>query len=111
MLSQEQIDRLREKIGSDDELPYIFHALSDAGRWRIFLLLADNDDLCVTDIANILNTSVPAASQQLKVMEMTGLVIRERDGQMICYKMKRENPLVRTVLKMVRSFEFARSKS
>ena len=80
----------------------VFHALSDLGRWRIFRLLAQEHDLCVTDIADVLGISVPAASQQLKVMELTGLVERERRGQMICYQLKQEDPVVRTVLRMAK---------
>lgn len=101
MLSKDDVRMLRSEVERDEDLPQLFNALSDVGRLRIFRLLMRNEDLCVTDIANILKTSVPAASQQLKVLELSGLVRREREGQMICYRVKTGDPLVKAVMRLV----------
>ncbi|MCH8748150.1 winged helix-turn-helix transcriptional regulator [Patescibacteria group bacterium] len=37
---------------------------------------------------NVFNMSASAASQQLKLLELSGLVSRERHGQMTCYQVK-----------------------
>ena len=83
---------------NQERLPMLFNALGDQNRMKIFkLLLEDNDShkLCVSDIAKELKTSVPAASKQLKIMEMVGLVKRKRIGQMICYEIVKDNPVIK----------------
>jgi len=105
MLSKEQIlDIQREHLLDDDELSRAFGVLGDSNRWRIFKLLSEYQDLCVTDLANILDVSVPAVSQQLRVMELSGLIKKERMGQMTCYKIHRGNPITQMVDRLVRSF-------
>lgn len=93
----------REVIETDDRLPFIFQALADPCRYRIFCFLIGRSDICVTDAAKVMDISVPAASQQLRILEMTGLVERERMGQMICYKIKASEPLVRSILKIIKT--------
>jgi ArsR family transcriptional regulator len=105
MLTSTQVKEIQREIGREEEkLPAIFSALSDPGRFRIFKLLMEYRDLCVTDIAGILRISVPAASQQLRILELAGLVRRERMGQMICYEVKSDNPLVKSIIKLVSGF-------
>jgi len=101
MLSKQQVMQVRDQLISDDELPRIFSVLGDNGRWRLFSLLADYQDLCVSDLAHILDVSVPAVSQQLRMMEMSGVVRKERLGQRICYQINDNNSLVRRVLKLL----------
>ena len=83
----------------------MFNALSDLNRFRVFKLLARRQDLCVSDLARVLGVSVPAVSQQLRILEMNGLVYRERRGQMICYKVKKDDPVVKFVIKITSSIK------
>ncbi len=80
--------------------PMIFGALSDPTRFCIFEILCRSRDLCVTDIAQICNLSIAAASHQLKILEMVGLVERIRHGKMICYEVKTANPIVKAITKI-----------
>lgn len=103
MLNKKQIANMKKYVVSTTEgerFPLIFNALGDRGRFRIFKLLTERNDLCVTDIANVFGISVPAASQQLRVLEMTGLVRKERIGQTICYEVKIDNSLVKVLTKI-----------
>lgn len=101
MLSSNVIKTIRKEVKKeDDSLVRIFHALSDPGRFKMFKLLATQPELCVTDVAKIFNISLPAASVQLKILEMSGLVKRERMGQMICFFLNRNNHLVRSLVKL-----------
>lgn len=105
MLNKKQIIEVKKNIiesqaAGDGRLPIMFNALGDPGRFRIFRLLMARCDICVTDLANIFGISVPAASQQLRVLEMTGLVKKERLGQTICYEVRNDDPLVKTILKL-----------
>jgi DNA-binding transcriptional ArsR family regulator len=102
MLTQEQILVLRkEEVQADRGLAGVFGALSDLSRFRMFRLLLKERDLCVTDIANVMDISVPAASQQLRILETSGLVSRQRRGQMICYTVRQQEPLVKAVIKIL----------
>lgn len=102
MLSKSKIKIAQKSLLKDgDRLEFVFQALSDATRLKILRLLIKHKDVCVTDVANIMNISVPAASHQLKFMEMAGLVKRERMGKTICYLLKKEDPFVKKILKVI----------
>jgi predicted transcriptional regulator len=102
MLSRTQVRVLRSVAGQGDyRLALMFAALSDAGRFGIFRLIMKQQDLCVSEVADVFTISVPAASQQLKVMELSGLVVRERHGQKICYSVRRTDPTVRSLMRIV----------
>ena len=103
MLTTREIGEVQKilKETAEERIAFIFQALGDPTRLKIFRLLASHEDLCVTDIAHVLQISLPAASYQMKIFEMVGLVRKERMGKMICYELKREDPLVKRILKVV----------
>lgn len=102
MLKDAQIAKLRKVLDhTPDQLPDLFDALSDTSRYRIVLLLLENKDLCVTDVARVLNISVPAASQQFRILENAGIVQRERMGQMTCYCVNPSNMIVKSVIRLI----------
>lgn len=102
MLTQSQVQKISGTLEADrQEMLMMFGALSDEGRMCVFELLIKHEGLCVTDIARIIGVSVPAASQQLKVMELSGLVKRDREGQMICYCIARDKKLVRQIMRLM----------
>ena len=102
MLNKSKIKIVQKSLLKDDNrLEFVFQALSDATRLKIFRLLLKQKDVCVTDIANIMGISVPAASHQLKFMEMAGLVKRDRMGKIICYKLRKEDSFVKKILKVI----------
>lgn len=102
MRTHQELQKITRSVEKNDgRLAAIFQALSDAGRLRIIRLLLKYRNLCVTEIAHILNVSVPAASQQLRFLELSGIIRRVRNGQMICYEMEEENPIVSSVIKII----------
>jgi len=101
MLTKEQINSIKKAISEDDDrMPVILGVLGDPGRYRIFKILMDHHEICVTDIASIIGITVSAASQQLRVLERIGLVRKERMGQMICYEVRDDDPLVKSLCKL-----------
>ena len=101
MLSEVQIVKIKKTVDKKDtKLPMVFNALSDPGRFHIFKFLMKYHDVCVTDIANVFEISVPAASQQLRILEITGLIRKERMGQMICYTIKDDDQVVKSLIKL-----------
>ena len=86
-----------------EQLSRVFSALGESGRLRIFTMLAYSEGMCVTEIAYALNSSLPAVSYHLKILEIAGLVKKERMGQEICYEIKKNKPLVRRIVRIIQS--------
>ena len=85
----------------DNRFSVAFNALSDPGRLRVFRLIIEHHDVCVTDIAKVLDVSVPAVSQQLRFLEISGLVKKCRKGKTVCYEIKNNDPLVKSFVKIL----------
>lgn len=54
-----------------------------------FLFNSKKQDLCVTDVAAYLKSSLSNTSHQLRKLELAGVVEPHRNGRMICYRVKR----------------------
>lgn len=103
-LTTKQVEKIKETITIDqDKLTDIFNAVADPTRCRAFrlLLVTHGDDVNVTDIAHIMGMTVPAISQQLKILERSGLVTREKVGQTVFYRIKQNDPLVDSISKII----------
>ena len=88
-------------------LSTLFNALGDTNRMKIFKILLNQkpQEFCVSDIAQKLKTSIPAASKQLKAMEEAGLVKRKREGQMICYEVESNDPVIKDLIKIIKKVD------
>lgn len=103
MLNKGQIANIKTQLDAEDTaFPLAFQALGDPGKFKIFKVLMICREICVTDIANIFYITVSAASQQLRVLERLGLVVRVRMGQMVCYKINQENSVVKQLCKLLK---------
>ena len=73
-----------------DRLVRVYRALGDGTRLRLVKLLADlepRDALCVNALAAGLGVSQPAVSQHLGVLRAADLVIAERRGYHVHYRL------------------------
>lgn len=84
----------------DERLVFSLQLLGDKTRYKLFKLLMQDSELCVTEIAEKLNVSVPAVSQHFRMYERAGIVDKKRMGQKICY-MLREDDLVTQITKLI----------
>jgi len=64
----------------------IFKALSDETRTKILYLLADGE-LCVCDLADILDMTMPAVSHHLRLLRTMRLVKYRRQGKQAYYSL------------------------
>lgn len=55
----------------------------------------------MSDVAHTLGISMSLASQHLKVLEVTKLVVREREGRTVYFRPNTHDELVRAVIKAV----------
>lgn len=83
---------------------------SDPVRLRTFFFLfkSKKQDLCVTDVAAYLKSSLSNTSHQLRKLELAGIVEPHRDGRMICYRIKKthENKILYDCLsKLVNNYK------
>lgn len=85
----------------DKRLVYAMQTLGDKTRFKIFKLLLTQDELCVSEIAERLDVSVPAVSQHFRTFELVGLVDKDRAGQKVCYCLKADDLLVKELTSIV----------
>ncbi len=65
--------------------------LSDPTRIKILLLLKHHDELCVSDIASILDISISAISHQLSMMERSNIITNHKMGKLVCYSLETDD--------------------
>ncbi len=63
----------------------LFAALADGARLRIIHALLAGDELCVCDVAHVLEMSVAAASHHLRKLRQVGILKLRNDGKMAYY--------------------------
>lgn len=88
-----------------NELQHIFYSLGDETRLRIVELLEQYENICVGELAEALEVSSAAISQQTRVLELAGVVRRERHGQKVCYQLQNEDPIIQDVLAIINNRE------
>lgn len=76
----------------------LFHALGDAARQEIILLLSANERLNVSQITEQMHLSRPAISHHLKVLKDAGLVALERESRENFYRLLWDEPVGRLKL-------------
>jgi len=76
------------------DLAELFKVFGDSTRVRILWAL-DSSEMCVCDIAYLLNMTQSAISHQLRVLKQAELVKSRRDGKIVYYSLADEH--VRTI--------------
>ncbi len=93
--NQKEIDFLHNKINSAFELfdEYAYHLglIGNPVRLKILKLISENK-LCVCDLSDILDISIPAVSQHLRKLKDAKLIINEKKGQTIYNYVNKKTP-------------------
>lgn len=71
--------------GDVDALADFFAVAGNAQRLRMLLYLTEVDELCVCDLAELLDMGMTAVSAHLNKMKLQGVLKTRRDAQMIYY--------------------------
>ncbi len=96
-MSDYLIEVLRTEVGRHNELDALTAMMNATGndtRMRILYLLWRRREVRVNDLAEILNVTTPAISQQLKKLRSHHLVDTRRDAQTVYYRLNAETPFV-----------------
>lgn len=81
---------MRAKAEEVTGLAEVFKVLGDETRTKILYLLAEQP-LCVCDLAEILEMTMPAVSHHLRLLKATRLVKYVREGKMVYYSLDDEH--------------------
>ena len=93
---------LKKNKQSKLELVDKFNALGDRTRFRLLELLLKDDGICVSELAKEIEISNAGVSQQLKIMEQAGILVRKRNGQKICYRVDESDPSNKQLIELLR---------
>lgn len=103
MLNPREIKKFRSLLKREDErMPIVFAALGDAKRCKIFRSFLKRERLCVSDVARTFGISMSLASQHLKMLEVTGLLSREKDGRTVYFRPRTDDKLVAAIIRAVK---------
>ncbi|WP_017549683.1 ArsR/SmtB family transcription factor [Salinicoccus carnicancri] len=85
----DKVNHAKEFIDSDAvrNVASIFKALGDTNRARIVRALSIEDELCVCDLANIMEVSTASASHHLRSLSRQGVTKSRKMGKMVYYSL------------------------
>lgn len=86
---EERLKGVNEKMPGEEEisdLSDLFKIFGDATRLKILFVLFEAE-VCVCDMAEILNMTQSAISHQLKILKQSKLVSSRREGKSIFYSL------------------------
>jgi ArsR family transcriptional regulator len=89
VIHEDKVNAVKDKIFDDSEifeLGDFFKVLGDSTRMKIINALF-YEELCVCDIASVLNMTQSATSHQLRVLKQAKLVKNRRDGKVMYYSL------------------------
>ena len=84
---RDEAEPLRESLLRVAGLSELFKALADETRTKILYLLTQRE-LCVCDLAFILEMSLPAVSHHLRLLKTLRLVNTRREGKQVFYSLE-----------------------
>lgn len=95
---KQRLQLCAERLGSAGSLIQgLSQVLSLTGsetRLRILYLLEEEGELCVCDLSDVLQMTMPAVSQQLRKLRDGGIIQSKKVGQTIFYSLRQEHMAV-----------------
>ncbi len=83
---------LRDRLLDVAGLSELFRALADETRTRILYLLSQQE-LCVCDLAHLLDMTLPAVSHHLRLLKTMRLIRSRRAGKQVFYALDDDHVL------------------
>ncbi len=85
-----KIKAVKPKVKAMISPQEFFNLLSDETRLRCLLLLQKEKELCVCEFSHILESIQPKISRHLSLLRISGLVLDERRGQWVYYRLNEQ---------------------
>jgi len=89
-IEKEKVEKLKDDIPDMSNLAELFKVLADDTRAKVVYLLS-KEELCVCDIAALLNSTVSNISHHLRVLRSAHLVKFRREGKQVYYTLDDEH--------------------
>ncbi len=89
ILHEDVVNEVKKRIPQDEmiyDLAEFFKVFADSTRMKIIYALMENE-LCVCDIANIVQTTQSAISHQLRLLKQAKLVKFRKEGKVVYYSL------------------------
>ena len=86
---QDVVNKVKQDMPQDEtlyDLAELFKVFGDSTRIRILFVLFESE-MCVCDIAQLLNMTQSAISHQLRILKQSQLVKSRRDGKSVFYSL------------------------
>ncbi len=103
---EEKVQRVQQSLEQEDFMgtAQLFKALADPTRLKIAYALVQEDELCVCDVANIINSTLATASHHLRLLRNMGLAKYRKEGKLVFYSLDDDH------VKQLVQLAFAHSK-
>jgi len=90
---EEKVSVGKAKLAGQDTLSVVklFKALADDTRVKIAYALAQEKELCVCDVANIVGCTMATASHHLRLLRNMGLAKYRKEGKLVFYSLDDEH--------------------
>ncbi|KMK76311.1 ArsR/SmtB family transcription factor [Alkalihalobacillus pseudalcaliphilus] len=88
-----KVSRVRSIMEQENFAPVanIFKALSDETRLKIAYALVQEDELCVCDVANIIDATMATVSHHLRHLRNLGIAKTRKEGKLVFYSLDDEH--------------------
>ncbi|ANX00672.1 transcriptional regulator [Thermoclostridium stercorarium subsp. leptospartum DSM 9219] len=93
VIHEETVSYVRSRMPSDEnlyDLAELFRVFGDTTRIKILCALAESE-MCVCDIAALLNMTQSSISHQLRILKQARLVRYRREGKVVYYALDDEH--------------------
>ncbi|MBP1970523.1 DNA-binding transcriptional ArsR family regulator [Virgibacillus natechei] len=84
----EKVNHIQPKMEQVHGVEMIFKALADATRLKIAYALTLERELCVCDVANIIDSTTATASHHLRLLRNMGLAKFRKEGKLVFYSLE-----------------------
>jgi DNA-binding transcriptional ArsR family regulator len=87
----ELVNQVNQALPKDDlleEAQILFGALADKSRLKILYALSNGEELCVCDVAALLEIKIAAASHHLRKLRDLKILKYRNDGKLAYYSLK-----------------------
>ncbi|WP_058304146.1 ArsR/SmtB family transcription factor [Gorillibacterium timonense] len=93
VIHEDVVNKVKEKMPQEEslyDLAELFKVFGDSTRIKILWAL-DEAEMCVCDIAALLNMTQSAISHQLRVLKQAKLVKNRKEGKIVYYSLDDEH--------------------
>lgn len=98
IVHEEVVRRIQEQLPEMGKMARIFKALADETRLSIAYALILEEEMCVCDVAAVIQSSTATASHHLRYLRDQSLAKSQRRGKMVYYSLADEH--VRDLVKI-----------